>query len=136
MAMHRYGADGANLTVFGIPIEEFGDTDPPIRIEDMEARSQLKRGNGGTSNRIDNVTRPKRLTVYLMPGSDEVRQILAAEKSGVDATATFRQTGTAEVVAMFDGVLVNRESMGRAGKANGSVSDEGFVFEFTDSEET
>ncbi|MCE8034618.1 hypothetical protein EKK97_14030 [Billgrantia tianxiuensis] len=134
MAMHRYGADGANLTVFGIPIEEFGDTDPAITIEDIEQRSTLKRGIGGTSNRIDNQTRPKRLTISLLPGSDEVRQILAAEKSGVDATATFRQTGTAEVVAMFDGVLITRGSMGRAGKTN--VSDETFIFEFADSEET
>lgn len=134
MAMHRYGADGANLTVFGIPIEEFGDTDPAITIEDIEQRSTLKRGIGGTSNRIDNQARPKRLTINLLPGSDEVRQILAAEKSGVDATATFRQTGTAEVVAMFDGVLITRGSMGRAGKTN--VSDEQFIFEFANSEET
>lgn len=134
MAMNRYGADGSNLTIFGIPIEEFGDTDPPIRIEDIEQRSTLKRGIGGTSNRIDNLTRPKRLSVYLLPGSDEVRQILAAEKSGVDATATFRQTGTNETVTMFDGVLINRGSMDRAGRT--TVSDELFTFEFSDSEET
>ena len=134
MAMNRYGADGANLTIFGIPIEEFGDSDPPIRIEDIEQRSTLKRGIGGTSNRIDNLTRPKRLRVFLLPGSDEVRQILAAEKSGVDATATFRQTGTAESIVMFDGVLVNRGSVDRGGRT--TVSDEEFIFEFSDSEET
>jgi len=134
MAMNRYGADGANLVIFGIPIEEFGETDPPIRIEDIEQRSTLKRGIGGTSNRIDNLTRPKRLRVSLLPGSDEVRQILAAEKSGVDATASFRQTGTNESFVFFDGVLVNRESVDRAGRT--TVSDETFVFEFADSEET
>jgi len=133
MAMYRYGADGANLTVFGIPISEFGDSDPAITIEDIEQRSTLKRGIGRTSVRLDNQTRPKRLTINLMPGSDEVRQILAAEKSGVDATFSFRQSGTVEMVAGFDGVLVTRGSMGRAGKT--SVSDESFVFEFADSEE-
>lgn len=133
MAMHRYGADGANLTIFGIPVDDFGDTDPAITIEDIEQRSTLKRGIGRTSVRLDNLTRPKRLTVNLMPGSEQVRQILAAEKSGVDATFSFRQSGTLETVIGFDGVMVTRGSMGRAGKT--SVSDESLQFEFADSEE-
>lgn len=134
MAMKRYGADGANLTLFGIPIDDFGDTDPPITIEDLEPRATLKRGIGKTSVRLDSQTRPKRVTVNLIPGSDQVRQILAVEKTGVDATFTFFQTGTAETVMGFDGVLVNRGSMTRGGKT--SVSDEVFTLEFADSEET
>lgn len=134
MAMNRYGADAANLTINGIPIEEFGDTDPPVTIEDIEQRSTLKRGIGGTSNRIDSVTRPKRLTVNLLPSSNEVRQLLAVEKSGVDFAATFRQTGTAETVTMFDGVLINVGPIGRAGKT--TVTDHQFIFEFANSEET
>lgn len=134
MTMIAYGADGANLTIFGIPLDEFGDTDPPISIEDLEPRATLKRGIGGTSVRLDNKTRPKRLTVNLMPGSDQVRQIIAAAKSGIDATFTFYQTGTAEYFAGFDGVMVTRGAAGRGGKT--SVSDEQFVFEFADSDET
>lgn len=134
MTMQRYGADGANLTVFGIPVSDFGDTDPPITIEDIEPRSTLKRGIGGTSLRLDSKTTPKRLTINLMPGSTQVRQIIAAAKSGADATFSFRQTGTAEMVVGYDGILVNRGAMGRGGKA--SVSDEQFTFEFADSEET
>jgi hypothetical protein len=134
MTMHRYGADGANLTIFGIPLDEFGDTDPPITIEDLEPRAALKRGIGGTSVRLDNKTRAKRLTVNLLPGSVQVRQLIAAEKSGIDATFTFSQSGTDEYWAGFDGVMVNRSPATRAGKS--SVSDEQFVFEFADSEET
>lgn len=134
MTMKRYGADGANLTVFGIPVDDFGDTDPPITIEDLEPRATLKRGIGKTSVRLDSQTRPKRLTISLIPGCDQVRQILAVAKTGVDATFTFFQTGTAETVMGFDGVLVNRGTMGRGGKT--SVSDEQFIFEFADSEET
>ncbi|PWC10661.1 hypothetical protein B4923_16200 [Brenneria roseae subsp. americana] len=134
MTMKRYGADGANLTVFGIPIDDFGDTDPPITIEDLEPRATLKRGIGKTSVRLDSQTRPKRLTINLIPGSDQVRQILAVEKTGVDATFTFFQTGTAETVMGFDGILTNRGSMTRGGKT--SVSDESLVFEFANSEET
>lgn len=134
MTMQRYGADGANLTVFGIPVSDFGDTDPPITIEDIEPRSTLKRGIGGTSLRLDSKTTPKRLTINLMPGSTQVRQIIAAAKSGADATFSFRQTGTAEMVVGYDGILVNRGTMGRGGKT--TVSDEQLQFEFADSEET
>lgn len=134
MAMNKYGAAESNLTIFGIPIEEFGDTDPAVTISDVENRSNLKRGLGGGSLRLDNVTRPKRLTVNLMPGSDEVRQIIAAEKTGADATSTFVQSGTGEKVVMFEGILETRGDMGRVGKS--SVSDEQFVFLFNDSEES
>uniref|UniRef100_UPI0036DE4AD4 hypothetical protein n=1 Tax=Photorhabdus sp. RM322S TaxID=3342825 RepID=UPI0036DE4AD4 len=132
--MNRYGADGANLTVFGIPIDDFGDTDPPITIEDLEPRATLKRGIGKTSVRLDNPTRPKRLTINLIPGSEQARQIIAVEKTKVDATFSFFQTGTAETILGFDGILVNRGSTTRAGKTG--VSDEQFIFEFADSEET
>lgn len=134
MAMNKYGAAGANLIIFGIPVDEFGDTDPAITIEDVEDRSTLKRGLGGTSLRMDNVTNPKRLTVNLMPGSAQVRQILAAARSGADATFVFSQSGTGEKHAGFDGIFVSRGSVGRAGKT--SVSDESLTFEFADSEET
>ncbi|MCC8375896.1 hypothetical protein GPY51_21960 [Photorhabdus laumondii subsp. laumondii] len=134
MSMQRYGADGANLTVFGIPIDDFGDTDPPITIEDLEPRATLKRGIGKTSVRLDNPTRPKRLTINLIPGSEQARQIIAVEKTKVDATFSFFQTGTAETILGFDGILVNRGSTTRAGKTG--VSDEQFIFEFADSEET
>lgn len=133
MAMFKYGAAGANLVLGGIPIDDFGDTDPAITIEDIEQRSTLKRGLGGTSLRMDNQTRPKRLTVNLMPGSAQVRQLLALEKTGVDFSATFTQSGTGETWAMFDGVLTNRNSQGRAGKT--TVTDEQIVVDFADSEE-
>lgn len=133
MALVNYGAADGNLTIFGIPIDEFGDTDPAITIEDIENRSTLKRGLGGTSLRLDNVTRPKRLTVNLMPGSDQVRQILAVEKSGADATFYWSQNGTGEKVTGFDGVMITRGPLGRAGKS--TVTDEQFIFEFADSEE-
>lgn len=134
MAMSQYGAANASLTLFGIPLDEFGDQDPAYTIEDMEPRSVLKMGLGGTTNRIDRVNTPKRLTVNLLPGSDQVRQVIAAWKSGVDATATHRQIGTGEMVVMFDGVLENRGSISRAGKT--TVSDEQLVVIFADSDET
>lgn len=134
MAMFKYGADGSNLVIFGIPVTEFGDTDPAITIEDIENRSELKRGLGGTSLRMDNVTLPKRVTVNMMPGSVEVRQLLAAARSGADATFSFSQTGTDEVHAGFDGILSQRGQAGRAGKT--TVSDEQLIFEFADGEET
>lgn len=45
MAMKNYGASHADLTINGLPIDEFGDSDPPITIEDIDARATLKRGS-------------------------------------------------------------------------------------------
>ncbi len=134
MAMKNYGASHADLIINGLPIDEFGDTDPPITIEDIDPRATLKRGIGKTSVRLDGPTRPKRLSVSLIPGCDQVRQLLALEKSGVDFFFTFRQRGTDETVEAFDGVMTQRGGMGRGGKQ--STSDETFTFEFADSEET
>lgn len=133
MALKSYGAENANLTINNISIETFGDSDPAITIEDIENRAQLKRGLNGTGLRLDNATRPKRVTVNLMPDSDEVHQLLALEKTGADLTFEFSQTGTGEKVAGFDGVIETRGQMTRAGKSQ--VSDEQFVFIFTDSDE-
>lgn len=134
MTMKNYGASHADLIINGLPIDEFGDTDPPITIEDIDPRATLKRGIGKTSVRLDGPTRPKRLSVSLIPGCDQVRQLLALEKSGVDFFFTFRQRGTDETVEAFDGVMTQRGGMGRGGKQ--SASDETFTFEFADSEET
>jgi hypothetical protein len=60
-----------------------------ITIEDIEARSTLKRVLGKSSVRIDSQTRAKRVTISLLPGCDEVRQILVLETSGVDFFFTF-----------------------------------------------
>lgn len=134
MSLKAYGAEGANLTINAIPVEQFGDRDPAITIEDLENRAQLKRGLNGTGLRLDNATRPKRLTVNVMPDSAEARQLIALEKTGADITFEFSQTGTNEKVAGFDGVMETRGQLTRAGKS--TVSDEQFVFIFTDSEES
>jgi len=133
MAMIDYGAAGANLSINGITISSFGDVDPPIVIEDIEPRSALKRGTGGLAVRLDNVTRAKRLTVNLLPGSDEARQIIALDKTRVDFFGTFSQSGTGESLVFYSGILVNRGQVGRGGKTN--ASDDQFIFEFNDSEE-
>lgn len=132
--MDKFGPANTTLIVFGIPIDDFGDTDPPFTIEELEQRATLKRGIGGNTLRLDNKTRPKRLTINLMPGSIQARQLIAAEKSGADCTFVCQQIGTNERVAGFDGVMTQRGSMGRGGKT--SITDDQFVFEFGDSEET
>lgn len=133
MALTNYGAESTNFVINTVPFNEFGETDPPITVEDIEQRSTLKRGIGGTSVRLDNRTRPKRVTVNLQTGSAEVRQLLAMEKSGVDFTATLSITGSNEKALFYDGVMTNKPSYGRGGKT--TVGDDQFVFEFADSEE-
>lgn len=132
--MIHYGTNNSYLTINGIVIENWGNTDPPYAISDLEDRAVVQGGVGQTGVRLDNARRPKQLVVNLMPGSDEVRQLLALEKSEVDLQATHRVGGTGERVEMFSGVIQRRGDMGRAGKS--SVSDEQFTIVFLNSEET
>lgn len=132
--MDKYGSANSTLIINGIEIENFGDTDPPINISDEEDRATLKRGIGGRTLRLDNRTRPKRVTVNILPGSPESRQLIAVAKSGADFSAYFKQAGTDESETMFDGILIQRGDRGRGGKT--TVSDDQFVFLFGDSEET
>jgi len=132
--MIKYGTNNSYLTISGINIENFGVTDPPYTIADIEDRSVINGGVGETSVRLDNARRPKQLTVNIMPGADEVRQLIALEKTGVDITATHRVGGSGERVEMFEGVISRRGDMGRAGKS--SVTDEQFIIVFNNSEET
>ena len=133
MSMVNYGAAGSNLSINGITISSFGDTDPPITIDDIGTRSELKSGTGGGSLRLDNVTRGKTLVIHLLPDSDEARQIIALDKARVDFYGSFSQSGSKESLLFFNGILKNRGQIGRGGKAK--VTDDQFTFEFNDSEE-
>ena len=134
MAMALYGSENTYLTINGITIENYGDTDPPYVISDLEDRAVIKGGIGQTGLRLDNARRPRQLVVNLMPGSDEVRQLVALDKARAPITATHRVGGTDEAVVMTDGVIQRRGDMGRAGKAN--VSDDTWTFVFLTSDET
>lgn len=130
----KYGNEYSHLTLNGINIVDLGETDPPITIEDLEDRSTLKRGVNGRFVRIDNVTRGKRLTVNLIPGSPQVRQLIALDKAGVDFEFLWFQSDTNETITGFGGIMQSRGELTRAGKT--TASDERFVFIFNDSEET
>lgn len=134
--MLKYGNAYSHLSINGLDVTEsdLGETDPPITIEDIEPRGTLKRGTGGGAVRIDNVTRAKRLTVNLLPGGTLVRQLIAIEKTGVDFEATWSQQDTNETIHCVEGIITNRGPLGRAGRT--TVTDEQFIFEFNDSEET
>lgn len=132
--MLKYGNAYSHLTINGIETDDWGETDPPLTIEDIAPRATLKRGTGAGSVRLDSVTRPKRLTINLLPGSSQVRQLLAIEKTGADFYCKWTQQDTGEVIDCFAGVMTTRGQVGRAGRA--SVTDEQLIFEFNDSEET
>lgn len=132
--MVKYGNAYSHFTLNGIETDDWGETDPPLTMEDLADRATLKRGTGARSVRLDSVTRPKRVTLNLLPGGTQARQILALEKTGADFYGKWVQEDTGEIIDLFGGILKTRGQLGRAGRA--SVTDEQFIFEFNDSEET
>lgn len=132
----NYSAADGLLTINGISISEYGESDPSITVEDVKPRTNLKYGLGGGATALDAVNTPKRLTVNLMPGSAQARSLVALMKAKTTIQATWTQLGSLEAEALIDGRIVNRGARGRISEQPSALSDEQFVIEFRDSTET
>lgn len=136
MAYKDYSISGSILTLNRVTIDQFGETDGAIEVDDIDPRSTIKRGIFGGGARLRPATRPKRMTIYLMPGCDQVRWLIAQDKAGVTIHGIWQQQGTLEKEVFVDGEIVSRGTRKRAARTDAGLSDEVFVIEFLDSTET
>lgn len=132
----NYSAADGILTINGTVIDDFGESDPALTIEDVKDRTALKDGLGGNSVALDAVATPKQLTINLMPGSAQARYLVGLMKSKITIQATWNQSGTMEAEALVDGRILRRGPRARIAEQTGSLSDEQFVIKFRDSTET
>lgn len=135
MSISSFSPGDGLLILNGIEITEFGQTTSPITIEDVNPRTQMTYGLGGGALSMKPVTRRKRLTVNLLPGSAQSRSLVAMEKADVTIQGSWAQLGQIEAEVLVDGKIVSRGPRGRAGESTGSVTDDQFVIEFRDSSE-
>jgi len=136
MAISNYSSADGLLTINGTSINDWGETQPSVSIEDINPRVALKRGLGGNMAAMDPTTTPKRLTVNLLTGSPQARYLVGLLKSRVTIQATWTQMGTVETEVFIDGRITSRGPRGRIAEQTTSLSDEQFVIEFRDSTET
>src|SRR5690625_7818346 len=95
MAISNYSSADGLLTINGTSINDWGETQPSVSIEDINPRVALKRGLGGNMAAMDPTTTPKRLNVNLLPGSPQTRSHVVLIKSRVYIHATLSHTGNA-----------------------------------------
>ncbi len=136
MALRNYNAVDGLLLINGTNITDWGETQPAMTIEDINPRSVLKNGLGGGAAKLKPVTKKKRLTVNLLPGSDQARFLVALDNADATIQASFTQVGSAEAEVLIDGTIMQRGPRGRIAEQSGSLSDEQFIIEFRDSTET
>lgn len=127
MALNNFSNENSVVTVNGRIIADFGETATPYTDEPIDARSQLRRGQGGNAVRLDRINPGRRVNLYLNPGSADSAYMQALLTSGANITLSFTQIGTLETAIGSEGVIVNDGQRGRAGS---TITDDQFIIEF------
>jgi hypothetical protein len=127
MALSQFSTDSFVLNINGRDITDWGETATPYTSEPIDAKSQLRRGQGGNAVRMDRINPGRRMTVYLNPGSADSAFMQGLMNSRATITAGATQIGTLEIEAFSEGVITNDASKGRAGS---SITDDQYIIEF------
>lgn len=127
MALQNFSTELSVVTVNGRRIQDWGDTATPYTDAPIDARSQLRRGQGGSAVRLDRINPGRTVTLYLNPGSADSAYMQGLFNSGANITLSFTQIGTLETAVGAEGVIVNDGQRGRAGS---TISDDQFIIEF------
>lgn len=127
MSLSNFSTDLCVVTINGRQIQDWGDTATPYTDAPIDARSQLRRGQGGNAVRLDRLNPGREVNVYLNPGSADSAYVQGLLNSSANITLTFTQIGTLETALGSEGVLVNDGQRGRAGS---TITDDQFTMQF------
>lgn len=127
MSLSNFSNDLTVVTINGRQIQDWGETATPYTDAPIDARSQLRRGQGGNAVRLDRINPGREVNVYLNPGSADSAYVQGLLNSNANITLTFTQIGTLETALGSEGVLVNDGQRGRAGS---TITDDQFTMQF------
>jgi hypothetical protein len=127
MSLHNFGPDSSVLTINGRLITDFGETASPFTDSPIDAKTILRRGQGGKAVRLNRINPGRSASVYLNPGSPNSAYLQGLFNSSANITVSWTQIGTLEAAIGTEGVIVNDAAMNRAGS---TISDDQFDFEF------
>jgi hypothetical protein len=127
MSLNNFSTDLCVVTINGRQIQDWGETATPYTDVPIDARSQLRRGQGGNAVRLDRINPGREVSVYLNPGSADSAYVQGLLNSNANITLTFTQIGTLETALGSEGVLVNDGQRGRAGS---TITDDQFTMHF------
>lgn len=128
MALSDLSAENC-LLVIGVvgAVNDWGRTDPPLVIEQIDPSGVLSRGLGGNAVRFHRKNPGLRITVNLMPGSPQATAFQAACNSKTEMAGTYASLEGLEGGIFSEGIITMPKSMGRAGPG---MNDATFVMEF------
>lgn len=127
MALQNFSTDLAVVTVNGRQITDWGDTATPYTDDPIDAKSQLRRGQGGSAVRLDRINPGRSVNLFLNPGSPDAAFMQGLFSSNANISLSFTQIGTLETAIGTEGVIVNDGQRGRAGS---TITDDQFTIEF------
>lgn len=127
MSLSNFSTDLCVITVNGRQLQDFGDTATPVTDAPIDAKSQLRRGQGGNAVRLDRINPGREVNVYLNPGSADSAYMQGLFNSKANITYTYTQIGTLETALGAEGVIVNDGQRGRAGS---TITDDQFTMQF------
>lgn len=127
MSLSNFSNDLTVVTINGRQIQDWGETATPYTDAPIDPRSQLRRGQGGNSVRLDRQNPGREVNVYLNPGSSDSAYVQGLLNSNANITLTFTQIGTLETALGSEGVIVNDGQRGRAGQ---TITDDQFTMQF------
>jgi hypothetical protein len=126
MALNNYSTDLLVVTVNGRVITDFGESDPPVSHDPIDARSTLRRGMGGNATRLDRINPGRTFTLNLNPGSPDSAYMQGLDNSRANITISVTQVGTLETALGSEGIIVNDGSVGRGGQ---TITDDQYIIE-------
>ena len=127
MALADLSAENTVLVLNGIgEITDWGRTDPPFMIENIDARATLSRGFGGNAAVFRRKNPGIRVTLNLMPGSEQAKALQVQAIKGTEVSGMYASIEGLEAAVFAEGVFVNGLSYGRGGPG---MNDGTFVIE-------
>lgn len=127
MSLNNFSTDLFVVTVNGRVISDWGETATPFTDAPIDAKSQLRRGQGGNGVRLDRINPGREVNLFLNPGSPDGAFMQGLFNSNANITLSTTQIGTLEASVGTEGVITNDASVGRGGS---TVSDDQFIIQF------
>ena len=127
MSLQNFGPANSVFTLNGRPITDWGEAASPYTDSPIDAKSVLRRGQGGKAVRLDRKNPGRAVSIYLNPGSPDSAYVQGLFNSNANITASWTQIGTLEAAIGTEGVIVNDAATNRAGT---TISDDQYDFQF------
>jgi len=127
MSLNNFSTDLFVVTVNGRVIGDWGEAATPFTDAPIDAKSQLRRGQGGNAVRLDRINPGREVNMFLNPGSPDSSFLQGLFNSNANITVSTTQIGTLEASVGTEGAITNDASMGRGGS---TVSDDQFIIQF------